>query len=156
MSGRRFSLRRPLWISIADVCRAHFHADAYATFMSSCRTRNQRQRSQLHVENYERRCTDPWMLLDGGENITPSCWRRTFFPEARLFRAISSMKPCRPTSLCTVTIFSKGADVRAKAYTESVARCIRTQQSRNLGPRVVTISDSPILGENIDIVTVEN
>ena len=56
-------------------------------------------------KNYERRCTDPWMLLNGGENISPRSWRREDFPEARLLRATSSMKAFRPASWCTVTIF---------------------------------------------------
>ena len=37
----------------------------YATQMSDFRRRIQRQRNQVYVENYERRCTDPWTLLNG-------------------------------------------------------------------------------------------
>ena len=39
------------------------------------------------MENYERRSTDPWMLLKSGENIMPRSGRREVFPEARLLRA---------------------------------------------------------------------
>ena len=53
-----------------------------------------------------------------------------------------------------MTIFSQWADVEAKACTESVARCIRAEQSRNFGPRVVTILGSQFLGKNIDNATV--
>ena len=80
------------------------------------------------------------------ERTSPRSWRREDFPEARLLRAISSMKGD--------DFFHSGPTGEAKAYNESVARCIRAEQSRNLGPRVVTISDSLFLGKNIDTVTV--
>ena len=53
-----------------------------------------------------------------------------------------SIEDRKLASWCTVTNFSQWADVEAKACTESVARCIRTEQSRNFGPRVVTVLGS--------------
>ena len=79
-------------------------------------------------------------------------WRREDFPEAWLLCATSSTKVCKPTFWGTETIFSKWTDVRAKACAEFVARCIRIGKSCNSGSRVVTVSDSQLLGQNTHIV----
>ena len=80
----------------------------YATYKSGCRTRTERQRSQMYVENYERRCTDPWMLPNDGESVAPRSWRQEDYPEARVLYTVSSMMACRLTSWCAVTIFHSG------------------------------------------------
>ena len=100
-------------------------------------------------KNYERRCTDPWMVLNGGAHHARS-WRRADFPEAWLLRATSSTEACEPSSWCTVTIFSQPADARCGRHPLSMLWCIRAEQCRNFGPQVVTIWDSQFLGNNID------
>ena len=39
-----------------------------AMYMSGCQKRTPCQRSPVYVENCERRCTEPWTLLNGGES----------------------------------------------------------------------------------------
>ena len=107
VSGRRFRVKEPFLISIADVSRAHVYADAVRdVYVRSANEAPKAKELGVCVEKLRRRCTDPWVLLNGGENITPRSWRREDFPEARLLRATSSMKACRPTSWCMVTSFS--------------------------------------------------
>ena len=61
-----FRVENPFLISTADVSRAHFCAVSERDENVHLPTRTQRQRSQAHVDNYERRCTDPWTLLNSG------------------------------------------------------------------------------------------
>ena len=61
-----FRVENPFLISTADVSRAHFCAVSERDENVHLPTRSQRQRSQAHVDNYERRCTDPWILLNSG------------------------------------------------------------------------------------------
>ena len=101
-----FRAEDPFLISIADVSRAHFYADAVRDVCVRLPDEDPRQSSDAYVENCDRRCMVLWMLPDVGENIMLRFWRLEDFPEARRLRATSSTKACRPTFWCTVTIFS--------------------------------------------------
>ena len=88
-----FHVEDPFLVSTTDVSRGHFCSDAVATSTSDCQTRTPRQSSQACVGNCERRCTDLWMLPNGGEHIM----LREDFPEAWLLHATSSIEACKPT-----------------------------------------------------------
>ena len=132
-----YRVEDPFLISIADVSRAHFYADAEhdvnVRLPNEDPTRTQWEISQLYVKNYERRCTDPWMLLNGGENISPRFGRREDFREARLLRTISSTKAFQTYILLHGDdCFMVCRRERRKHTLSLFARCIRAEQSRNL------------------------
>ena len=92
-----FHVEGPFLIFTADVSRAPFYADAVRDVYVPIARRRPRGEAARCVGNCERRCTDLWMLPNGGENIMLRFWRREDFPEARLLRATSSIKACKPT-----------------------------------------------------------
>ena len=122
------------------------------TFIFDCQTRKPKQ----SVGNCERQCADPWMQPNGRESMTLNFWRLEDFPRAWHLRAIFSTKTWRRTFWCTAMIFHSGPTGGAKACTEFAARCIRAEQCCDSGPRVVTVTDSEFLWQNIDVATVEN
>ena len=96
------------------------------------------------------------MLPNGGESITLMFGRLEDFPEAWRPRVIFSTKTWRPTFWCTAMIFHSGPTGGAKVCTEFAARCIRAEKSCDSGPRLVAVTDSEFLGQNTDVVKVEN
>ena len=102
----------PLLISIADVGRAHFYADAVRDV---CVRLPDEDSSQGCVGNCERQRTDLWTQPNDGESITLKFWRLEDFPEAWHLRATSSTRTWRRTFWCTVMIFSLWADRRGES-----------------------------------------
>ena len=101
------------------------------------------QKCQVNVENDERRCTDPWMLLHGGENITPRSWRRE-----DLSRGAAS--PCHYFHEGSQTyILVHGDDFFLVGRREGRKHTLSLLQGAcelskvvTLGPEFVTVSDS--------------
>ena len=151
-----FRVEHPFLISIADVSRAHFYADAVRDVYVRLPDEDPRQSNPACVGNCERQCTDPWMQLNGGESITLKFWRLEDFPEAWRRRVIFSIKTWRRTFWYTAMIFDSGPTGGSKAYTKFAARCIRAEQSCDSGPRVVAVTGSEFLGQDTDIATVGN
>ena len=76
-----FRVEDPSLISIADVSRAHFYADAVCVMSTfDCRTTTPKQSTQACVGNCERQCADPWMQHNGGESIALKPWSLEDFP----------------------------------------------------------------------------
>ena len=119
-----FRVEDPFLIATADVSRAHFNADA---------VRN------VHVRLPDE---DPEVKQPGvcgklpnvGENTLLRFWRREDFPEAWLLRATSSMKACKHTFWCMVTIFSWWADVRGKHVLSLLRGAYELSKVVTLGP----------------------
>ena len=65
-----FQVEDPFLISITDVSRAHFYADAVRDVYVRLPDEDPKQSSQARVGNCERLCTDPWVQPNGGESIT--------------------------------------------------------------------------------------
>ena len=80
-------------ISIADVSRAHFYADAVRDVYVPLPDEDPKAKQPgVCVVNCERRCTVLWMLPNVGENTMLRFGRREDFPEAWLLRVTSSIK----------------------------------------------------------------
>ena len=128
----------------------------YATFWSDCRTRTQRQRSQVYWGEQRKTLHGS---LDAAQQLGD---HHAQVLEAGGFPRCAA-SPCHffPEGLQTYILvhgdefFIVGRREERK-HTLGLARCIRAQQSRNFGPCVVTISDSQFLEKNIDIATMEN
>ena len=100
-----FRVEDPFLISIADVSRAHFYAGAVRDVYVRLPDEDPKGKGASCMGKiYERRCTDLWMLLNGGRTLHPGLDGGRIFPKA-----------CRPTSWCTVTIFSLWADARGES-----------------------------------------
>ena len=110
-----FQVENPFLISIADVSRAHFYADAVRDVYVRLPDEDPNAQQPDVCGNCERRCMDLWMLPSVGANIMPRFGRWEGLPEVWLLRATSSIKACKPTFWCTVTIFSQWADVRGES-----------------------------------------
>ena len=81
----------PVLISIADVSRAHFYADAVCNACVRLPSEDLKAKEPSVCGKLRKTMYRLWMLLNGGENITPGFWRREDFPEGWPVRAISSV-----------------------------------------------------------------
>ena len=103
-----FRVEDPFLISIADVSRAHFYADAVRDVHVRLPNEDPQAKESGLCGKLRRRktmCESMDAAQRWGEHHAQVLEAQDF-PDARLLRAIASMKACRPTSWCTVTIFS--------------------------------------------------
>ena len=126
----------------------------FVTSTSDCQTRIPRLSSQACAGNCERRCTVLWMLLNVGENTMLGFWRQEDFHEARLLRATSSTKACKHT-LWSI-FFIVGRREERKNALSLLRSAYDLSIVVTLGPWVVTVKDSEVLGQNTDIATMGN
>ena len=103
----------PFLIAIADVrVKPISTMRRYATCMIDCLTRPKGTRCMSITSTDDVRILGCCSTV--GRTTRTRSSRLEDFTEARFHRAISLMKACRPSSLCTVTNFSMSADVRSE------------------------------------------
>ena len=141
-----FRVEDPFLISIADVSRAHFHADA----VRDVYVRLPEEEPKAKQAGVCGKLRGDDVRIFGRSPTMERALRSSFgdwriFPEAWHLRVISSTRTWRLAFWCTVMIFhwpTRGA----KACTEFAARCIRAEQSGDSGPRIVAVTDSEFPG----------
>ena len=147
----------PFLISIADVSRAHFYADAVRDVYVRLPDEDPKTKQPSVCGKLRKtmcgslKAAQRWgehyaqVLETGGfsRGVASPCH---FFPP-RLGDVHSGARRC---------FFHSGPTGGAKACTEFAARCIRAEQSCDSGPRVVAVTDSEFLGQDADVATVGN
>ena len=150
-----FRVEDPSLISISDVSRAHFYADAVRDVYVRLPDEDPKAKQPGVCGNLRKTM---YGSLDAaqrwGEHYAQVLETGGIFPR----RGISV--PCFPQRLGDVLsgarrwFFHIGPTGGAKACTEFAARCIRAEQSCDSGPRVVAVTDSEFLGQDTDVATV--
>ena len=134
-----FQVEDPMLITIADVSRAHFYADAV----------REKRNNQACVGNCERRCMALWMRPNDGESITRKSWRKEDAPEAWRLRVTSSTKTWRRTFWYTAMTFSLLVDRRSVHVLRLLRSAYELSKVVTLGPGPSQSRTATILGRTL-------
>ena len=143
-----FRVEDPFSMFIADVSRAHSHADAVRDVYVRLPDEDPKAKQPGVCGKFRKTMHSSLDAAQrwGERTLGSGLGSGRIFPRRGFSVPLLPQKVCKPTFWCTLTIFHSGPLWKAKACTEFATNCIRTEQSCNAGPRAVAVTNSEFHG----------